>query len=337
MSNNLPRRPPATANTGATETAPRDAAEPSVSAVAVLIALPGHETPSRESANAGCRGSGRGLGFILAAAAGFERAGLAAGWATFALFAVPALLMAPLVLYRAVQGRPTGIRQVLTGAFVGLAFALYYESLLLTEVVRALVLFYVTPAWGTLLEVLHLRRPITGARLLALLFGFSGLLVILGADGSLPMIRNSGDVMALLSGLVFAIGSLRIRQAPQTPVVEQSFAFFLYGGGCALLLTLLPVEALGQPPTWSQLRVLLPWLVAMAALFLIPVTWGLLWGARHLDPGRMGILLQMEAIVGIGSAALLAGEPFGLAEAAGSVLVISAGVTDVLGHRATPS
>ncbi|MDH3452322.1 MAG: EamA/RhaT family transporter, partial [Gammaproteobacteria bacterium] len=60
-------------------------------------------------------------------------------------------------------------------------------------------------------------------------------------------------------------------------------------------------------------------------------------GARHLDPGRMGILLQMEAIVGIGSAALLAGEPFGLAEAAGSVLVISAGVTDVLGHRATPS
>ncbi len=79
--------------------------------------------------------------------------------------------------------------------------------------------------------------------------------------------------------------------------------------------------------------VLLPWLVLMAAVFLIPVMWGLLWGAQHLDPGRLGILLQTEAIVGIGSAALLAGEPFGAREALGSALVIAAGAVDVLGQR----
>lgn len=265
----------------------------------------------------------------------FERAGLATGWATFALFAVPALLILPLIIYRAALGKPTGARQVVTGATVGLAFALYYESLLLTEVVRALVLFYVTPAWGTLLEVLYMRRRITVVRVLALILGFSGLLVILGTGGSFPLPRNLGDWMALLSGAVFAVGSLRIRQAPGTSVVEHSFAFFLYGGVCALILALLPIDAMGQPPTLEQVKALLPWLVLMAALFLIPVMWGLLWGSKHLDPGRVGILLQMEAIVGIGSAALLAGEPFGIAEAAGSVLVIAAGATDVLGQRNT--
>jgi drug/metabolite transporter (DMT)-like permease len=263
----------------------------------------------------------------------FERAGLAAGWATLAMFAVPLLLFLPVALHRVVHGKPTGVRQVLTGATMGAALALYYESLLLTEVARALILFYVTPAWGTLLEVLYMRRRITGARLLALIFGFAGLLVILNAGGSVPVPRNLGDVMALLSGIVFAAAAMRVRRAPETPVVEQCFAFFLYGGVFALILALLPVAALGPPPAWMQLQALLPWLLLMAAMFLIPVMWALLWGSRHLDPGRVGILLQMEAIVGIGSAALLAGEPFGVAEAAGGILVVSAGATEVLGRR----
>lgn len=263
----------------------------------------------------------------------FERAGLATGWATLAMFAVPLLLILPATLFRALRDKPTGARQVVTGATVGAAFALYYESLLLTEVARALILFYVTPAWGTLLEVAFMRQRITGARVLALVLGFAGLLAILSAGGAVPVPRNLGDVMALVSGIVFAAGAMRLRQAPETPVIEQCFAFFLYGGVFALILALLPVDALGQPPTWMQLRALLPWLLLMAAVFLIPVTWALLWGSRHLDPGRVGILLQMEAIVGIGSAALLAGEPFGIAEAAGSILVVSAGAADVIGHR----
>lgn len=265
----------------------------------------------------------------------FEDAGLSAGSATAALFVIPALLMLPVAVLRALHGKPTGARQVFTGATVGLAFALYYESLLLTDVVRALVLFYVTPAWGTALEVVYLRRRLTTARLLALVLGFAGLLTILGAGGSLPLPRNAGDVMALLSGMVFAAGSLRIRQLPDTPVVEQSFAFFLYGSVCALLLSLLPAETVGQAPAWEQLRALLPWLVLMSAALLMPTTCALLWGARYLDPGRMGILLQMEAIVGIASAALLAGEPFGLAEACGSLLVIGASATEVFSQRNT--
>jgi drug/metabolite transporter (DMT)-like permease len=52
-----------------------------------------------------------------------------------------------------------------------------------------------------------------------------------------------------------------------------------------------------------------------------------------MDPGRLGILLQLEAIVGIASAGVLTDEPFGLVEALGSALVICAGVADVLGDR----
>ena len=56
-----------------------------------------------------------------------------------------------------------------------------------------------------------------------------------------------------------------------------------------------------------------------------------------LDPGRLGILLQIEAVVGIGSAALLAGEPFGAREAIGAILVVSASLVEVIGNAKSAS
>ena len=61
--------------------------------------------------------------------------------------------------------------------------------------------------------------------------------------------------------------------------------------------------------------------------------WGIYYGSQFVDPGRLGILLQLEAIVGISSAALFAGEPFGWREGIGAILVVSAGVTEVFGNR----
>jgi drug/metabolite transporter (DMT)-like permease len=220
---------------------------------------------------------------------------------------------------------------------VGAAVALYLESLLLTDVARALILFYAMPAWGTILEVALMGRLLTRWRVISLLLGLAGLLIILGVGNPRSFSMNLGDLMALLSGILFAYGAMRVRQAPETSVFEQVFAFFLYGSIAAMVLALLPLATLGQPPAVEELIKLAPWLVLVAAGFLIPVMWGIYWGSRQVDPGRLGILLQIEAVVGIGSAALFAGEPFGLRQAIGAVLVISAGVVEVVGNRRNTS
>jgi len=263
----------------------------------------------------------------------FEEMGLSAGWATLAQFVAPALFLAPLAVWRAIGGRATGLRQVAVGLLIGSAFALYAESLLLTEVARSLILFYVTPVWSTLLELTVMGRRFTRARAVALVMGLAGLFVILGGKTGVPLPQNLGDVMALLSGMLWAVGSLKVRQAGEAALFEHLFSFFFYGGLFALALALLPVEAFGAPPAWSSLATVVPWLILTAVAFLIPVMCGLLWGAAHMDPGRLGILLQLEAIVGILSAALLTDEPFGAVEILGTLLVIGAGVADVMGDR----
>lgn len=263
----------------------------------------------------------------------FERRGLEPAWATLTQFLAPLVILLPVAFMRWQRRQPTGMQQYRTGLLIGAAVALYLESLLLTDVARALILFYAMPAWGTILEVGLMGRPLTRWRGIALLLSLGGMLTILGAGDSLSLSMNLGDLMALLSGILFAFGAMRVREAPETSVFEQILAFFLYGSVAALALSLLPLPQLGQPPSIDQLITLAPWLALIAVGFLIPVMWGVYWGSRHVDPGRLGILLQIEAIVGIGSAALLAGEPFGMRQAMGAVLVISAGLVEVIGNQ----
>jgi len=262
-----------------------------------------------------------------------ERLGLGPAWATLSQFLVPLAILTPFAILRWRRGQPTGIRGYRTGLLIGSAVALYLESLLLTDVARALILFYAMPAWGTILEVGLMGRPFTRWRGISLILSLSGMLIILGIGSPLSFSINIGDLMALLSGILFAFGAMRVRQAPETSVFEQILAFFLYGSVAALALPVLPLAVLGQPPSIDQLVVIAPWLLLIAGGFLIPVMWGIYWGSSQVDPGRLGILLQIEAVVGIFSAALLTGEPFGLREAIGAVLVISAGLVEVIGNR----
>lgn len=263
----------------------------------------------------------------------FQENGLGPAWATLAQFLVPLALLTPFAVVRRLRGRPAGFRQYRSGLLIGGAVALYLSSLLLTDVVRALILFYAMPAWGTLLEVGVMRRRFTRWRSVSLLLSLSGLLVILSAGHGFSLSMNLGDLLALLSGVLFAVGAMLVRQAPETSVFEQLVGFFLYGSVVALAFSLLPLAALGRPPSLDQVVALAPWLVLAAAGFLIPVMWGVYWGSRNVDPGRLGILLQIEAVAGITSAALLAGEPFGAPQAVGAVLVVGAGVVEVVGSR----
>jgi drug/metabolite transporter (DMT)-like permease len=262
----------------------------------------------------------------------FERQGLDPGWITISQFIAPLVILLPFALFRILRKKPIGLNQYGTGLLIGTAFALYCESLMLTDVVRALILFYVMPAWGTLVEVGLMGRRFTLFRGLALILSLGGLLVILNLGDSFSLALNTGDVMALLSGIAFTFGAMRIRQSPDIPVFAQLFAFFFYGSLVAVFLAVLPLAELGQAPDLANFLNLVPWILIMAVVFLIPVMWGLYSGSRFVDPGRLGILLQLEAVVGIISAALLAGEPFGWREALGACMVISAGLVEVFGN-----
>ncbi len=263
----------------------------------------------------------------------FESMGMDPAWVTVGQFIIPLICLLPFAWVRLWRRQATGTEQIITGFLIGGALALYCESLLLTDVVRALILFYVMPAWGTLVEIGFMGRRFTLWRGLSLLLSMAGLLVLLRVGADLDVSLNTGDVMALLSGMIYAVGAMRVRQAQAVSVFEQVFAFFLYGGIFAFALTFLPIPGFGVLPSLSVIQQVVPWMILVSVVFIIPVSWGLFWGNRSVDPGRLGILLQLEAVVGIGSAAIIIDEPFGWREATGALMVLAAGLIEVVANR----
>ena len=259
-----------------------------------------------------------------------DERGLEGGWTGLALFAVSTALLLPLAVRRWRHLTAGGFGLVLTGLITGAAFPLYSTGLLLTDVVRVLLLFYLTPAWSTLFGFFLLGERITLARAGALILGIAGLMVVLGIDQGLPLPRNAGDWMALLSGLLWSYGTLRVYRDDRVGFFEQSFAFM--AGACLVSIGLvaLPIEGMGAAPGPDVIRATLLPLSLMVLFLVLPVVLLTLGAARLLSPARVGLLLMGEVVVGVGSAAILTDEPFGLRELLGTTLVLAAAGVEVM-------
>jgi len=255
-----------------------------------------------------------------------EADGVSGPWATVAVFAPAVIAMAPFMARRLARYRRRDATVLITGLFTGGAWVLYSNSLLYTDVVRALLLFYLTPLWSTLLGRLVLGEPITPPRLLTIVMGIAGLVVILGFKGAFPVPHNLGDWLGLVSGMVWAGASVRLRREGASPLPDALFSYFLGGSLLALGAAALTLA----PPMTAQVVAGMPVMFAISVGFILPSMWLIIYGSQRLSPGRVGILLMVEAVVGAASAALLTDEPFGAREAIGGALVIAAGVVDIL-------
>ena len=259
-----------------------------------------------------------------------EEAGLDGGWASFAIYLGAAITLLPLAFVRRRQLAAGGWSLAITGLLLGSNFALYATAFLFTDVVRVLLLFYISPVWSIILGWTLLGEPVRAGRVLAVALGLIGISVVLGSGYGIPIPRNAGDWMALIAGMIFSYGTVRIRDHEETVAAENLVAFFTGGLPTALLIALLPMEGNGPPPTVEAMLQALPMLSLMVLVLLVPTTYVILWGSGRLSPARVGLLLMGEVGLGVGSAALFAGESYGLRELMGTLLVLGACLADLL-------
>ena len=258
----------------------------------------------------------------------FESAQLPGDWLTLFFFAIPGLTLLPVVLYRRQLPPKMFLAILITGLFTGAGSVLYAISLVLTTVAKALLLFYLTPVWSTLLGCLILGEKLRLTRVIALI------LVILDTGG-LPIPDNTGDWIALLSGIAWGYGTVRLHSQQTVPILESLFAYFAGSVLVVSLLIALPLSDFATFPDIHAVTRFLPW-IALIAIGIILVSMFLVyWGALRLSPARVGLLLMAEVVVGIASAALLTDEPFGSREFFGSVLIMGAALVEIFHREST--
>lgn len=262
-----------------------------------------------------------------------EASGLVGGAATTASLFLGAALLLPYALWRGRGLFKLGRAGVLAGFLLALALALYSEGLLRGQVARVTLLFYLTPVWSVLLGRMLLAEPITARRIATILLGFGGMATVFGADAGLPLPRNLGDWMGLVSGMVWAFCAVALNRTAEQGVFDRVFLSFLFLGPLFFLLTLLPGSRAAMAADFGLPAPSLLWLGAFAGAWLIPVAAMTVYGASRIDPGRLAIFLMFEVIIAMATAAILIDEPFGLREVVGGCLILSASLCELLPFR----
>jgi drug/metabolite transporter (DMT)-like permease len=186
-----------------------------------------------------------------------------------------------------------------------------------------------SPLWSTLLGMLVLRERLNINRVIALLLAFGGLYIVLVVENGLPVPRNTGDWFALVSGLCWSVASVKLFQDGARMMLEKVITFVVCALAMALLLMFLQQGGLQGAPGLATLKNGSPWILLVAVL-MFPIVWLTIWPTTLLSPARVGMLLLVEVLVGVASAAILLDEPFGLREMTGAILILSAGVVEVM-------
>ncbi len=257
-----------------------------------------------------------------------EDAGLTGAWAGTAMFAgaIPALVLLFVFSKRPLAFEP---RVILSGAMVGAAMMLYSVAVTETTVVRAILLFYLAPAWAIALECVFLGRTFRVVNAVALALAALGIMLIFRGDVSLAN-WTIGDVMALLSGVCWAVGSTLVFSGKD--VGARTIALFGCTGALTigLLMLLFTGASVPAPQNTAQTAGLL---TLSGTLYIAPVLIATLWSARRLNPTTLSFLLTGEIISGVATSAMFLNEPFGWPETLGSCVIIGAALVEIVSPK----
>ena len=259
-----------------------------------------------------------------------EAGGLTGGWATISQMVIPFAMLLPISVWRLYKGQSFGLEYPLIGLLFGGGIACYANSFLLTDVVRALILFYITPVWTTIFEIVFLRQIPRFYRYITLVLALSGVWIVFGQEGVIPLPQNSGDWIALLGGILIAASAVRMEIKKPEGIYPILFSFFFYGGLFTLIQSYFLSDYLGDAPTIESWVTMMPWLILIAILFHIPTNIVILGAPSRIGAGIFSIIILFEIVVGTFSAAVLTDEFIGWREILGSSFIIFAGLTEII-------
>ncbi len=231
-----------------------------------------------------------------------------------------------ILLYMAVTRQmPRLGRRALYGALlVGLAVSCYSIALVLTDVMRAVLLFYLAPAWSKIIEWAFLGQRWRHTSSLTLALALGGAFLVMGGQLSLAQI-GLGDGMAIASGVAWAVGATLIFTGGAARAASVTLATMISATLVAAGFILLVGDTLPRGDALPTIGLGL----AMGALYVLPVMALSLWSAQRLSPALLSFLFTLEILSGVASSAYLLNETFDTMQLLGASMIIGAALVEV--------
>ncbi|PWB47669.1 MAG: EamA/RhaT family transporter [Nitrosomonadales bacterium] len=220
------------------------------------------------------------------------------------------------------QLRSAGWLPILIGITAGWTNLAYVLAVIDGEIMRVLLLFYLSPFWTVIFAHLLLREKPTLAGYAVMALSLAGAVVMLWRpESGLPLPQNRAEWLGLSAGLMFALSNVLSRKAQHLDVQTKSVSIWLG----VLLLSLLPVLS---EPTLAAPAVSLAWsgwlwlLLIGVAIFCITLT--VQYGLSHTPANQAIVIFLFELVVAAISSYFLAGEAMSAQEWLGGAMIVAA-------------
>ena len=198
----------------------------------------------------------------------------------------------------------------------------YVLGILHGEVMRVLLLFYLSPLWTVLLSRVLLKEHLTrdGAKVIAI--SLAGAMIMLWHPRlGFPWPGNSAEWIGLAAGICFALQNVLIRKTIALSIELKSIAVFV--GVIGLGLILMPFEPMSSISGLNNGD----WMILAAiGIVLLVVNVVVQFGLMRLPANQAIVIFLFELVVAAISSWLLAGEAMGLREWVGGAMIITASV-----------
>ena len=235
-----------------------------------------------------------------------------------------AALLAPYTLLRHREElRALARREVLlclaSGAFLGLHFAAYFESLRYTSIASSVVLVDTEVLFVALGTVLVLRQRLSGRAWLAVTLAFGGSVVIAMADTAVGPDAVRGDIIALSGALCMAVYTM-IGTVCRKNISTTVYTFLVY---CSAALTVLVIALFSGLPLagYGAENVLTAFGMAVFCTLLGHSLFS--WGLKYLLPAFISTAKLLEPVFASVWGLALFGERPGVLTLLGGAVIIA--------------
>ena len=264
-----------------------------------------------------------------------QEAGLHPLWATAIIFTLASLAIAIARPRACLQVARTPALWLLVAA-AGLTNASFNWAIVIGDVVRVVLLFYLMPLWTVLLARVVLGERLTEAGALRVAPGAVGAAIVLWPSNAsdattsdflalLPLPRSLADWLGVVGGFSFAFNNVMLRREAGRPEEGRSLAMFLGGAvvAAALAAFLTASGAAARPPAPAW-----PWLALTGALTLVFLAGNLSlqYGAARLPANRTAVVMLTEVVFASLSAVALGGGTLTARLAVGGAFIVAGAV-----------
>jgi len=214
---------------------------------------------------------------------------------------------------------------MLAAGWTNIAFV---EAVLHGNILRVLLLFYLSPLWAVIMGRIVLREILSRNALISLLLAMSGALIMLWDQKiGVPWPRDSVDWFALSAGFAFALSNVLVRKMEDISVPMKSAS--VWAGVVLVALIVIPLLQLETPRLTHGI---FAGAVGLGLFGILIMTVLVQYGVTHLPVHRSAVLALIELVAGALSQQLLTDEIVSLREWAGGALIL---VGAYLSARAT--